>query len=148
MAFGEQLPAVNAVLNGASAVLLVSGYAAIKSGRVSLHKICMLAALADSTLFLSSYLFYHFAVRGGQPTTFGGSGTERAIYYAILLTHTLLAMVVAPLALITAYLGVRDRLAKHVRLARWTFPIWLYVSVTGVIIYLMLRPYYHVSTGE
>jgi uncharacterized membrane protein YozB (DUF420 family) len=143
----DDLPGVNALLNGTSAVLLLLGYAAIRSRRIAAHKVCMLAALAVSAVFLASYLYYHFAVKHGQPTYF----TERApeappwvgqLYAAVLLTHTVLAAVAAPLALFTAYQGLRGRLARHVRVARWTLPIWLYVSVTGVAVYWMLYRLY------
>jgi uncharacterized membrane protein YozB (DUF420 family) len=143
----QWLPAVNATLNGTSAGILVLGYLAIRGRRVTLHKVCMFLALGVSALFLASYLYYHFAVLGGRPTSFSERAHEapdwvRYAYYGILLSHTLLAVVVAPLALVTAYLGVRDRLAGHVRLARWTLPLWLYVSVTGVVVYWMLYRLY------
>jgi uncharacterized membrane protein YozB (DUF420 family) len=141
------LPAVNASLNGTSAVLLVLGYAAIRGRRILLHKVCMLAALAVSSAFLASYLFYHFGVIRGQHTSFRERVPQAPewvaeVYLAILLTHTLLALAAAPLALVTAYLGLKNRLARHVRLARWTLPIWLYVSVTGVVVYWMLYRLY------
>src|SRR5262249_35083013 len=141
------LPAVNAVLNGSSAVLLVFGYLAIKSRRITIHKVCMLAALAVSALFLASYLYLHFVVLKGKPTYFAerwpqAPDSVRYLYYALLGSHTLLAIAAAPLALVTAYLGLRDRLSGHVRLARWTLPIWLYVSLTGVAVYWMLYRLY------
>jgi uncharacterized membrane protein YozB (DUF420 family) len=138
----EDLPSVNATLNGVSAVLLVVGHSAIRRGRVLFHKRCMLTALAVSALFLMSYLYYHVVVRHGQPTRFTGEGGVRLLYFAILLSHTVLAVVTAPLAIFTAYLGLRDRIDKHRRIARWTYPIWLYVSVTGVIVYWMLYHLY------
>jgi uncharacterized membrane protein YozB (DUF420 family) len=143
----QWLPAVNAVLNGTSAFLLVLGYLAIKSRRVTTHKACMLAALAVSALFLTSYLYLHFVVLEGKATRFAERWHEAPesvcyLYYAILGSHTLLAIAAAPLALVTAYLGLRDRLAGHVRLARWTLPIWLYVSLTGVVVYWMLYRLY------
>lgn len=134
----EDLPAVNAVLNSLSALLVSTGYVAIKKSQVRLHKVCMLAAVAVSAIFLTSYLYYHFVVRGGEPTRFTGEGWLRLAYFAILLSHTMLAVAVAPLVLITVYLGLRDRIARHVRLARWTLPLWLYVSITGVVVYWML----------
>jgi uncharacterized membrane protein YozB (DUF420 family) len=139
---GDDLPAVNAVLNGTSAVLIVAGYLFVRAGRIALHKTCMLAALGVSAVFLASYLYYHLAIRRGQPTYFQGPPNAKTIYYTILISHSILAAVVAPMALITAYLGVRDRLQGHVRLARWTLPIWLYVSVTGVVVYGMLYHLY------
>jgi uncharacterized membrane protein YozB (DUF420 family) len=138
----DDLPALNAVLNATSGLLLVLGYAAIRRRRVALHKVCMLAALVVSALFLCSYLYYHFAVKGGEPTRFQGPDAARAVYLAVLLSHTVLAVVAAPLALITAWLGLSDRLKRHTRLARWTLPIWLYVSVTGVVVYWMLYRLY------
>jgi putative membrane protein len=140
---GEDLPLLNAVLNSLSATLVVIGYVAIRiMKRVTLHKVCMLSAVVVSALFLASYLYYHFVVKHGQPTHFSGTGGAAFVYYAILLSHTLLAIAAAPLVLITAFLGLRDRLVTHVRLARWTLPIWLYVSVTGVVVYLMLYRLY------
>jgi protein SCO1/2/putative membrane protein len=134
----NRLPAVNASLNGLSALLLISGFVAIRRRWITLHKTCMLEALVVSTVFLACYLYYHFGVRKGEPTSFTGEGWVRPVYFAVLLSHTLLAAAVAPLAVFTAYQGLRDHLARHVRVARWTLPIWLYVSVTGVIVYWML----------
>ena len=131
----QDLPAVNASLNGLSAVLLSSGYLFIRSGRQRAHERCMLAALATSTVFLVCYVVYHANV-GSRP--FGGPGPVRLVYFTILVTHVVLAALVVPLALVTASRGLRRRLDAHVRIARWTLPIWLYVSVTGVVIYLML----------
>jgi protein SCO1/2/putative membrane protein len=132
------LPAANATLNGLCTMLLVVGWLAIRRRMETLHKACMLGALAVSVVFLASYLYYHFAILDGRPTRFRGEGAVRIAYFAILLSHTILATVVAPLALVTAYLGLRDRRAAHRRLARWVWPAWLYVSITGVIVYLML----------
>jgi uncharacterized membrane protein YozB (DUF420 family) len=148
----ESFPALNAALNALSALLLTLGYSAIRrrknaleGGRmVVLHKTCMLSALAVSILFLASYLYYHVVVRGGRPTYFQGQGFIRPLYFTLLLSHTALATVVAPMALYTAYQGLRGRLARHVSIARWTLPIWLYVSVTGVLVYVML---YHLYPG-
>jgi protein SCO1/2 len=138
----NRLPAVNAALNGLSALVLSIGYLAIRRRRVVLHKTCMLVALGISALFLMSYLYYHIAVKKGEPTPFTGSGWIRPVYFAVLLSHTLLAAVVAPMAVFTAYQGLRDRLSRHVRVARWTLPLWLYVSVTGVVVYWMLYHLY------
>jgi protein SCO1/2/putative membrane protein len=138
----NRLPGVNAILNAICALALSIGYLAIRRRRVALHKVCMLAALAVSGLFLTSYLYYHFVVKKGEPTSFTGTGWSRPVYFAVLLSHTLLAAVVAPMALITAYQGLRDHLSRHVRLARWTLPLWLYVSVTGVVVYWMLYHLY------
>ena len=133
------LPALNATLNGLSAVCLVSGYAFIKRGERLMHQRCMITALVLSSLFLVSYVVYH-ANAGSRP--FPGQGIIRPVYFLILITHVVLAATVVPLALITATRGLRSQFDRHVRIARWTFPIWLYVSVTGVVIYLMLYQLY------
>ena len=138
----EDLPTVNATLNAISAVLLIVGHAAIRRGRIVVHKTLMLTALAVSTVFLATYLYYHLVVRHGQPTQFTGEGAARPLYYSILWSHMVLAAATAPLAIFTAYLGLRDRIDKHRRIARWTYPIWLYVSITGVVVYLMLYHLY------
>jgi uncharacterized membrane protein YozB (DUF420 family) len=129
------LPTVNAALNGASALLVVTGYAAIRRRRIALHRACMLAAVATSILFLVCYLVHHARV-GSVP--YRGAGVARAAYFAILLSHTVLAAAVVPLVAVTVARALRSRFEAHVRLARWTLPIWLYVSVTGVVVYLML----------
>ena len=131
----SDLPALNAALNGLAAVFLVAGYVLVRRGRRDLHKRCMLAALATSSLFLVSYVVYHWNA-GSRPFT--GTGPIRTVYFAILITHVVLAAAILPLALVTTGRGLREQYVKHVRVARWTLPIWLYVSVTGVIIYLML----------
>jgi putative membrane protein len=138
----EDLPALNAVLNGTCALLLITGYRFIRRRQVLAHQVCMLMALAVSAAFLASYLYYHLVVRRGEPTRFVGPEPVRAVYLAVLLSHTVLAVVVAPLALVTAYLGLTGRYPRHVRVARWTLPIWLYVSVTGVVVYWMLYRLY------
>jgi putative membrane protein len=138
----EDLPHVNACLNGASALLLGVGYVAIRRRRVRFHVGCMLTALGVSLLFLVSYLYYHFAFKHGQPTHFTGEGAVRPFYYALLLSHTVLAALAAPLAIYTAYLGLCGKFARHRRVARWTWPIWLYVSITGVMVYSMLYHLY------
>jgi uncharacterized membrane protein YozB (DUF420 family) len=131
----SQLPAVNAALNSLSAILLVGGYLFIKSRNIKAHKACMLSAFGSSMLFLASYLVYHYQV-GSVP--FKGQGGIRLVYFTILLTHTILATTVVPLALVTLFRAFKERFDTHRRIARWTFPIWLYVSVTGVIVYWML----------
>ncbi len=137
---GYDLPVMNAALNGSAAVLLIGGYAAIKSGMIRLHKAAMLTALATSAVFLTSYLYYHFAVRHGQATRYVGEW--RGAYVAVLVSHTILAALAAPLALTTAWLGLTNRLKWHRRIARVTLPIWLYVSITGVVVYLFLKDLY------
>jgi len=131
----SDLPALNATLNLISAILLGTGYYFIRHRNIRAHKACMVAALITSTAFLTSYLVYHYNV-GSVPFT--KQGWIRPVYYFILLTHVLLAIIILPLVLRTAYLAFRQRFDKHVRIARWTFPLWMYVSVTGVIVYLML----------
>jgi uncharacterized membrane protein YozB (DUF420 family) len=131
----SQLPAVNAALNSLSAILLVGGYLFIRSRNIKAHKACMLSAFGSSILFLASYLIYHYQV-GSVP--FKGQGGIRLVYFTILLTHTILATTVVPLALVTLFRAFKERFDAHRRIARWTFPIWLYVSVTGVIVYWML----------
>ena len=130
-----QLPTLNAALNTLSAVLLFTGYRFIKAKNRSAHRVCMLSAFVSSILFLTSYLIYHYHV-GSVP--FKGQGWVRRIYFTILLTHTILAVTVVPLALITLTRALREKFDAHRRIARWAFPIWLYVSVTGVVVYLML----------
>jgi uncharacterized membrane protein YozB (DUF420 family) len=133
------LPALNAALNGTSAIFLTVGYVLIRRRRIVLHKRCMLAALVTSTLFLVSYVIYH-ANTGSRP--FNGTGSVRYLYFSILISHVLLAMTILPLALLTAARGLRAQYQRHVKIARWTLPVWLYVSVTGVVIYLMLYQLY------
>ncbi len=133
--FASSLPALNAALNSLSAVFLLAGFLFIKSRNQSAHRACMLTAFGCSILFLISYLIYHYQV-GSVP--FRGRGWIRPVYFTILLTHTILATAVVPLALITLTRALRERFDAHRRIARWTFPIWLYVSVTGVVVYWML----------
>lgn len=133
------LPAVNAVLNSTAAVLLLSGYVAIKSGKESLHKALMIATTLVSALFLSSYLTHH-SMFGS--TKFTGQGWIRPVYFSILLSHTLLAIVMLPMVLMTFYRAFKNQREEHRKIARWTFPIWLYVSVTGVLVYMLLYQLY------
>ncbi|MDO8461430.1 MAG: DUF420 domain-containing protein [Deltaproteobacteria bacterium] len=132
---GYFLATLNAFLNGTAAVLLFSGWIAIKKKKVSWHRPLMIAAFSISVLFLISYLtrFYLTGVH-----RFPGEGVLRTVYFTLLTTHTILAALVPPLALRTLYLATKGRFESHRKIARWTFPIWLYVSVTGVIVYLML----------
>ncbi len=131
----HDLPALNAVLNGTAAVLLVIALILIKQGRREAHKRVMLTAFAVSTIFLISYLTYHFQV---GVTRYPRTGAIRTVYYTILFTHTVLAAAVPVLAIITLRRGLKGMFARHKRIAVWTLPIWLYVSVTGVVVYLML----------
>ncbi len=130
------MPGVNATLNATSATLLVLGFGAVRSGRREVHKRLMVAAFAASAVFLVGYVLYHYA---HGDTQYQGEGTIRIVYFTILITHVLLSIVMLPMILTTFYLAARERFATHKRLARWTLPIWLYVSVTGVVIYFMLR---------
>ncbi len=133
------LPTVNASLNGLGAVFLVSGYLMIRQRRIAAHRACMLTAFACSTMFLTSYLIYHYYT-GSTP--FPGTGFIRPVYFFILITHVALAALVPPLALMTLWRAWKERFEAHARLARWTLPIWLYVSVTGVVVYVMLYHLY------
>lgn len=131
----SDLPAVNATLNSLSAIWLACGYFLIRQKKISAHRFCMIAALITSSLFLISYLTYHYHT-GSRP--FEGQGAIRTVYFTILISHTILAAAIVPLALITLFRALKQRFDKHKRIARWTLPIWFYVSVTGVIIYWML----------
>ncbi len=131
--------ALNASLNGASAVLLAGGYLAIRARRVTLHKTLMLSAFGLSSVFLVSYLLYHYRV---GHVAFKGQGWIRPVYFVLLLTHTVLAAVIVPLIIITLRRAWLERFDKHRIIARWTLPLWFYVSVTGVIVYLMLYQIY------
>jgi uncharacterized membrane protein YozB (DUF420 family) len=129
------LPAVNAVLNASAALAMLAGFVAIRRRRIAVHRACMLTAVGFSTLFLCSYLVYHAQV-GSRP--YAGGGWMRTLYLSILLTHTVLAIAIVPLVSTTLYRALRARFVRHAQLARVTFPIWLYVSVTGVVVYWML----------
>ena len=133
------LPHLNAFLNSTSAVLLLNGYRFIRRGQIQAHRNCQLAAVASSSVFLASYLTYHY-YHGA--THFPGLGVARWLYFAILITHTILAIVIVPLIFVTLYRAARGDFERHRRIARWTLPLWLYVSVTGVIVYLMLYHLY------
>jgi len=135
----SRLPALNAALNSVSAILLGAGYLFIRRRNVTAHKTCMLAALGVSTLFLISYITYH--AQAGS-VRFTGTGWVRPLYFAILISHVILAMAILPLALVTVYRAWRERFEAHRRIARWTLPIWMYVSVTGVAVYVMLYVLY------
>ena len=135
----SDLPALNASLNALASVFLTTGYVLIRRGRQHAHKRCMLLALTTSALFLTSYVIYH-ANAGSVP--FPGVGAIRVVYFAVLIPHVLLAATIVPLALVTTARGLRGDYVRHRRIARWTLPLWLYVSVTGVIVYLMLYQLY------
>lgn len=131
----RDLPALNALLNATSALLLLAGYLNIRRRAIPAHRACMVAAVATSILFLASYLLYHARV-GSVP--YRGTGWIRPVYFAILITHTVLAAVIVPLVAITLVRALRRRFDQHAAIARWTLPIWFYVSITGVVIYMML----------
>ena len=131
----RDLPAINATLNATAAVLLVWGYVLIRRRSIAAHRKVMLAAFATSTVFLCCYLIYHYSVGSVR---FPHTGPVRTVYLSILATHTVLAAAVPPLAIVTLSRGLRQRFDKHRKIARWTLPVWLYVSVTGVVVYWML----------
>jgi uncharacterized membrane protein YozB (DUF420 family) len=137
--FISYLPHVNACLNGTSAVLLLTGYTFIRSRNVAAHRPCQIAALTVSLLFLASYLTYH---HHHGATRFQGTGLVRTIYFTVLTSHTILAIVIVPLVILTFYRAFRNDFTRHRRIARITLPLWLYVSITGVIVYLMLYQIY------
>ena len=128
-------PVINATLNGTSAVLLVTARRQIKLGRMAAHRALMLTAVLTSSLFLASYLYYHWHVGSVR---FQGQGWSRPVYFSILFSHTILAAAIVPLVIITLSRALRERFNRHRAIARWTYPLWLYVSVTGVVIYFML----------
>ena len=129
------LPTVNATLNALSGAFLLIGYVLIRRRQITAHRNAMLGAFASSTLFLISYLVYHAEV-GSRP--FAGQGAIRYVYFAILISHVILAAVILPMAIMTLSRALRGRYEAHKRIAKWTFPTWMYVSVTGVIVYVML----------
>jgi len=128
-------PVINASLNGTSAVLLLIAHSMIKRGRVAAHRALMITAIVTSSLFLVSYLYYHWHVGSVR---FQGQGWSRPLYFTILTSHTLLAITIVPLVIVTLSRALRERFDRHRAIARWTYPLWLYVSVTGVVIYFML----------
>lgn len=132
-------PPLNASLNGASAILITSGRFLIRRQKVRLHRACMITAVGTSTLFLISYLYYHAHVLSVH---FPGQGWVRPVYFTILISHSLLAATVLPLVILSLNYGLRQKFDRHRRIARWTFPVWLYVSVTGVVVYFMLYQIY------
>jgi uncharacterized membrane protein YozB (DUF420 family) len=134
-------PVINASLNGASTVLLLTGRWFISEGRVASHRAAMITAVVTSTLFLMSYLYYHAHVGSVH---FQGTGWSRPVYFTILISHVTLAVVIVPLVIITLTRALRERFDRHRAIARWTFPLWLYVSVTGVLVYFMLYHWFAV----
>lgn len=134
------LPTLNAILNATSGVLILIGFFFIRRKHIAAHRACMIGAVTSSSLFLISYLVYHVGFKAGV-TRFTGTGWVRPLYFVVLISHTILAVVIVPFVIVTLTRAVRGRIGLHRRIARWTFPMWLYVSVTGVIVYLML---YHI----
>ena len=134
------LPTLNAILNATSGILIVVGYRFIRRGHIAAHRACMIGAVTSSTLFLISYLVYHVGFKAGV-TRFTGTGWVRPLYFTILVSHTILAVTIVPFIIVTLTRALRGQFLRHRAVARWTFPMWLYVSITGVVVYLML---YHI----
>ena len=132
-------PALNAMLNGTSAALLLTGRVLIAKRRIVAHRICMIAAVVASALFLACYLFFHYKVGN---ILFLGQGWARSVYFTILISHVTLAMVIVPMAIITLTRGLGGRYPQHRAIARWTWPLWMYVSITGVLVYFMLYQWF------
>ncbi|HEY6765311.1 MAG TPA: DUF420 domain-containing protein [Candidatus Sulfotelmatobacter sp.] len=132
-------PALNATLNGTSGVLLLTGRWFISRGRVTAHRACMIAAMVASAVFLCCYLFFHYEVGN---ILFLGQGWSRPVYFTILISHVTLAIIIVPMAIITLNRGLKARYPQHRAIARWTWPLWMYVSVTGVIVYMMLYQWF------
>ena len=133
------LPKLHAMLNSLTAVALVLGFTFIRKGNIRYHRFAMVTAIVLSAFFLISYVTYHYQA---PPTRFGGEGTIRGIYYFVLLTHIVLAAIIVPLVLLSVYFAISEQFDRHRRIARWTLPIWLYVAITGVVVYFMISPYY------
>lgn len=133
------LPKLHALLNSLTAVSLLTGYYFVKNKNIRGHRFSMVTAFTLSAFFLISYVTYHYQA---APTRYGGEGTLKTFYYVILLTHIVLAAVIVPLVLLSVYFAVSEQINRHRKIARWTFPIWLYVAVTGVVVYFMIAPYY------
>lgn len=136
----SKLPLINAIFNGLTFLALLIALFAIRRKKIRLHRISVLLAFSFTSLFLLSYLLYHFST---PSTKYGGEGILRGVYFFILFTHVFLAALVVPLALLTIALGLNNKISRHRKIAKWTMPIWLYVSFTGVIVYLLISPYYH-----
>ncbi len=141
MSLTETLPTVNAILNGSATVLLSAGFICIKTGRERAHRACMISACGVSIVFLICYVLHKILVRGVH-TPFAGEGVWRTFYYGMLVTHIVLAIAILPLVLITLRLAIQQQRAQHRAWARWTFPIWYYVSVTGVLVYCFLYQWF------
>ena len=135
----RSLPFFHAVLNGSTAILLFVGFVWIKNKKITLHRIAMISAFILSAIFLVSYVISKLS---NSPTPFGGEGWLRPVYYFILISHILLSIPVLPLALLAIYRGLTGEFQKHIKIVKWTFPIWLYVAITGVLVYILMIPYY------
>jgi uncharacterized membrane protein YozB (DUF420 family) len=129
------LPTLNAILNATSGILIIIGYVMIRRGKINAHRACMIGAVTTSIIFLISYLIYHFNVGA---TKFAGTGWSRPLYFTVLVSHTILAVVLAPVVVVTLRRALKGDFKRHRKIARWTFPMWVYVSITGVIVYFML----------
>lgn len=140
----QDMPALNATLNGISTLLLLAGFVFIKSGRRDAHRKCMISAFVTSCVFLVCYVLHKILVRGVH-TPFGGEGFIRTIYYVMLISHIILAIVIVPMILVTMARAIRGRDEAHKRIARWTWPLWFYVSVTGVLVYFFLYQWFPAS---
>ena len=141
MSFTESLPTVNALLNSTATILLTVGFLCIKTKREKAHRVCMLSAFAVSAVFLFFYVLHKYLVQGVH-TPFAGEGLWRGVYYVMLFSHIVLAMFIVPLVLITLTLAIKGKREKHRAWARWTFPIWYYVSITGVLVYCFLYQWF------
>ena len=141
MTFTEALPSINAGLNGLATILLTLGFIFIRSGREQQHRTCMVSAFIVSAIFLFFYLLHKYLVQGVH-TPFAGEGFWKSFYYAMLISHIILAMIIVPLILMTLSLAIRGKRETHKKWARWTFPIWYYVSVTGVLVYVFLYQWF------
>lgn len=133
------LPYYNAIINSLTAILLIAGYIFVKNGKVKFHKMCMITAFVFGALFLIGYVIYHSNV---PSTKFGGEGVIRYVYFGILMSHILLSFIVVPMVLSAMYFAVFGKIEKHKKIVKFTLPIWLYVSISGVFVYLMISPYY------
>ena len=133
------LPKLHAVLNSLTALALMVGYYFVKNQNVRYHRYAMVTAFVLSSFFLISYVTYHYQA---APTSYGGEGPLRYVYYFVLLTHIVLAVVIVPLVLLSIYFGWSNQVQRHRRISRWTLPLWLYVAVTGVLVYILISPYY------
>lgn len=133
------LPTLHAILNSMTAIALVVGYYNIRKGNIKVHRGAMATAFGLSAIFLVSYVTYHFL---GERTIYGGEGFLKLFYYFILLTHIVLAVVIVPLVLLSMYFALTEQFVRHRRVSKWTFPIWLYVAITGVLVYILISPYY------